>query len=78
MNVVYLDDDGQTFVANDGQNNTKIPVPVILPGAFSASDRVAEVRLRSGKIQTFAGELLKTALANGAKLVRVLQEEKHQ
>jgi hypothetical protein len=50
--------------------------PVLKAGEFSPNDRVGLVRWPSGKTATFAGDLLKQALSNGATLVSELQSGK--
>jgi hypothetical protein len=75
--VVTLEDGGRTVVYNaGGDHQPDIEVPVIPAGSFPVGVRVAHVRMRSGKIETFGGDLLKQALANGGRLVKVLQEGK--
>lgn len=79
MNNIFLDDNGRTVVMHEGGYSGMVPdvrVPVIPAGSFAVGVRVAQVRMRSGKIETFGGDLLKQALANGGKLVKVLQEGK--
>jgi hypothetical protein len=75
--VITLEDSGRTVVYNSGGSiQADIEVPVVPVGSFSKTDRVAQVRMRSGKIETFGGDLLKQALANGGRLVKILQEGK--
>lgn len=68
--------DGLIGYLNHDFAGNEIPVHVIPPGSFEVGVRVAQVRMRSGKIETFGGDLLKQALANGGKLVKILQEGK--
>jgi hypothetical protein len=68
--------DGLVGYFNEGLNGDQIPVAVLPPGQFPPGVRVAEVRMRSGKIETFGGDLLKQALANGGRIVKILQEGK--
>jgi hypothetical protein len=62
------------------QGDAPVPVwtkpPVMKAGEFSPNDQVGLVRWPSGKTATFAGDLLKMALQNGAKLVREIQTGK--
>jgi len=58
---------------NDGLNDTKIAVPTVEAGEFSADDlkqgRVGRVRYANGSEKVFAGALLLSALRNGGTLV---------
>jgi hypothetical protein len=69
------DEKGQTIAVNDGgsMNPGGVRVAILKPGEFGPNDRVALVRWPSGKTATFGGDLLKTALQNGATIVKELQ-----
>ena len=58
---------------NDGLNGMKIQVPTVEAGEVSAADlkigRVGPARFKRGGEKMFVGQLLLTALKNGAVLV---------
>jgi len=62
------------IVFNEGLNGTKIPVPVLKPGEFPKTVRVAEVQMPSGAIAIFGGDLLKEAISIGAIVLKEIQK----
>lgn len=78
MKLIKLDENTVGYLADPDVGGHRNPVAVRPAGSYSADARVCEVRMKSGAVHTFGGELLTQALQNGARIIREIQKGKAQ